>query len=66
MNIVEQVEKICGELTTNGNYKAFEDALKKYYELVEEGIITPRENSLLNNYTPVISEEKLKYSNLKI
>ncbi len=65
MSITEQVKKVCAGLEIDDKYKDFEDALSEYYQLVEEGIITPRENSILNNYTTFISEEKLRYSNLK-
>ena len=66
MSITEEVEQLCSKYVVDDSYKEFEVALNEYYQMVEDGTISPRKNPLLNNYTTFISEDKLKCSNCKI
>lgn len=65
MSIVDQIDNLCKNIEEDENYKRLESALKEYYKLLEEGIIIPRENKLLNNYTTILDLNKLEYSNIK-
>lgn len=63
MSLVEQIQNLQCSLVFDENFNELREALEKYHEMVENGILIPRGNCVMNNYTTFISDSNLQYSN---
>ena len=66
MSLTDQIQELCKRTEDDSKYKILEEALQEYHQLIDEGWLKPRENSLLNNYTTFIAENRLKHSNINV
>lgn len=53
-SITDSVERICKENEpTDSQYLSLKKALEDYHQMIDEGILVPRGNTLQNSYTTV-------------
>lgn len=65
MNAVEQIQNLQNLFESDDKFCELKEALEQYHQMIEDGVLSPRGNCLMNNYTTFVSESNLNYSNIK-
>ena len=53
MSIVEQIEKLSVVVEDNSNYSSLLKSLELYHQMVESGLLKPRNNQVQSIYVPI-------------
>ena len=52
MSIVDQINKLTVSIDDEKSFKVLVESLEKYHEMIQEGLLKPRENRIQSMYIP--------------
>lgn len=52
MSIIEEIKELSIEIEDNENYRKLEESLELYHQMVQSGLLVPRQNQVENIYVP--------------